>query len=319
MKKRFVAKKRRRRKIKIFFFFVLFIFGMILSFRFFSQSNIKVDDKEFVSLLIQESNVYFSKDQKKNLLKKIWLHLFPFYRQPTMLLSSNYPELVSFDVDEKQEISSESVASQNEEELPLIYLYNSHQTEEYAPSDFLEYSLNPTVMMADYILQDVFQKNGFFTLVEENKIKDILNENSWKYGSSYRASRILLEQAKKEHSSLQYFIDVHRDSLPREKTVVEINGKMYAKVIFLIGLENGNYQENLSFTKKINDKLDERYPGLSKGIYQKGGEGVNGVYNQDFSPQTILIEIGGYQNTTTEVLNSTLAFSECFMEVIRTI
>ena len=40
------------------------------------------------------------------------------------------------------------------------------------------------------------------------------------------------------------------------------------------------------------------------------------LYNQDFSKRAILIEIGGYENTPSEVLNSVLAFSECFMEVI---
>jgi stage II sporulation protein P len=62
--------------------------------------------------------------------------------------------------------------------------------------------------------------------------------------------------------------------------------------------------------------MNELYPNLSKGIYKKGGPGVNGVYNQDFSPYTILIEIGGYENTTNEVLNTVLAFSKCFMETI---
>ena len=98
--------------------------------------------------------------------------------------------------------------------------------------------------------------------------------------------------------------------------VVDINGKTYAKTIFLIGLENENYQENLAFTEEIKNLMNTKYPGLSKGIYKKGGEGVNGVYNQDFSNRTILIEIGGYENTPSEVLNSVLAFSECFMEVI---
>ena len=66
----------------------------------------------------------------------------------------------------------------------------------------------------------------------------------------------------------------------------------------------------------ISQFLNEKYPNLSKGIYKKGGEGVNGVYNQDNSKYTILIEIGGVDSTTAEVLNSTLAFTECFMEVI---
>ena len=70
--------------------------------------------------------------------------------------------------------------------------------------------------------------------------------------------------------------------------------------------------------EKINNQLNEKYPGLSKGIYKKEGTGVNGVYNQDFSPYTILVEMGGPENTVDEVLNTSLAFSDCFLEVIKT-
>ena len=199
---------------------------------------------------------------------------------------------------------------------PIIYIYNSHQSEEYAFSNFAEFSVRPTVMFADYALQEIFNKNNYYSLVEENSIKDILNINGWKYSYSYRASRVLLESARENNPSLKYYIDVHRDSLDKGRTTVDINGKTYAKTIFLIGLENENYQENLAFTEEINNLMNTKYPGLSKGIYKKGGEGVNGVYNQDFSNRTILIEIGGYENTPSEVLNSVLAFSECFMEVI---
>ena len=199
---------------------------------------------------------------------------------------------------------------------PLIYIYNSHQGEEYASSTLAEYTVAPTVMFADYIFQDVLEKNNYKAIVEEASIKEILNMNSWKYAYSYMASRVLLEDAKNKNPSLKYFVDIHRDSLEKGRTTIEIEGKKFAKTIFLIGLENENYEENLSFTEKINNLLNEKYPGLSKGIYKKGGPGVNGVYNQDFSKRAILIEIGGYENTPSEVLNSVLAFSECFMEVI---
>ena len=104
--------------------------------------------------------------------------------------------------------------------------------------------------------------------------------------------------------------------LKSNKTHINIEGKDYAKILFLIGTDNQNYQKNLILTEKINNKLNEYYPGLSKGILRKGGEGVNGIYNQDFNENVILVEMGGYENTTTEVLNSSLAFAKCFMEAI---
>ena len=116
----------------------------------------------------------------------------------------------------------------------------------------------------------------------------------------------------------KYFIDFHRDSVSYDKTTIKIGEKSYAKLLFLIGLENPNYQKNLAFTEKLTTLLDEKYPGLSKGIYKKGGVGVNGVYNQDNSEYTILLEVGGPDNKIEEVLNSVNAFSEVFREVITT-
>lgn len=303
MKKKFISKNIKKKKLryKFFLFLLLFIISIVVTFKYLLKSNIKIDDKGFVELLLNKNY------EGDNVINKIINRVKKKY-SPVNLLSTNYYELVS-DKKEKKEIVNN---------LPIIYIYNSHQEEEYTSNSFIESEVRPTVMMSSYIMKDVFDKNKLYTLVEERRIKDILNNNNWKYYKSYAASRIYLDDAKNNNQTLKYFIDVHRDSLGRDKTTVEINNKSYAKIIFLIGLENPKYEENLEFTTKINDKLNELYPNLSKGIYKKGGSGVNGIYNQDNSKYTILIEIGGFENNTTEVLNSTLAFCEVFMEVITT-
>ena len=304
MKKRFITRKKKRfRGLKIFFFFLLFVFSLFFSFYILNKSNIEIDDKGLVQLLLNYNDNDANKIRKK---------IKSFFSVPSALLDNDYFEYV-VPVSKNDVLTSSVDAS---DKKPLIYIYNSHQGEEYASSTLAEYTVAPTVMFADYIFQDVLEKNNYKAIVEEASIKEILNMNSWKYAYSYMASRVLLEDAKNKNPSLKYFVDIHRDSLEKGRTTIEIEGKKFAKTIFLIGLENENYEENLSFTEKINNLLNEKYPGLSKGIYKKGGPGVNGVYNQDFSKRAILIEIGGYENTPSEVLNSVLAFSECFMEVI---
>lgn len=274
--------------------------GIFLSFKQLSSSKLKISNKEFSELIINNTYTYDS-----NIITQAINYVDDKFN-PIKLMNNEYTKYLSN--------TTEPVI--REETLPIIYLYNSHQTEEYKASNYAEFSVNPTVIMNNYILEDIFNKNGLKTVVEENSIKEILNNNNWNYDYSYKASRTLLEESIIKYPSLKYFIDIHRDSLPKEKTTITINNKDYAKVIFLIGLENPKYEENLEFTEKINNKMNELYPGLSKGIYKKGGPGVNGVYNQDFSKYTILIEIGGYENTTNEVLNTSIAFSKCFMEVI---
>ena len=292
------------KKKKYIFFILLFILSIYQTYQYLESKNINLNQKEFVQILLSPNEDLSS---FQYLLKKI----FPTKQDAvkTLLKKTYQGKMVE---------SMKKVIKEKESQDPLIYIYNTHQTEEYTPSTFVEYSVMPTVQMNNYILEEKFEQNGYSTIVEEQNIKTVLNEHKWNYAGSYNASRIFLEQAKKNYPTLKYFIDVHRDSLKKEATTIELNNKSYAKILFIVGLENPNYEQNLSFTEKINNQLNEKYPGLSKGIYKKEGTGVNGVYNQDFSPYTILVEMGGPENTVDEVLNTSLAFSDCFLEVIKT-
>ena len=278
----------------------MLIMGIILSYQKLLNSKIKITNKEFVNLIT--TNTF-----QENTLLDFILEKTKEASNPIKKMNQDYQKYMI------KEIKKPVI---EEQEKPLIYLYNTHQTEEYASSNYIEFSMNPTVIINNYILQDIFSKNSLPSIVEESSIKEILNKNSWNYSNSYKASRILMEEAKEKYPSLEYFIDIHRDSLKKDKTTITIEGKDYAKILFIVGMENPKYEDNLLFTEKIQKKIEEYYPSLSKGIYQKSGYGVNGIYNQDFSNHTILIEIGGYENTTSEVLNSSLAFAKCFMEVI---
>jgi len=283
------------KKRKVMIYILLFMLGLFSSYQFLVHKKIILHNKEIVDFVLNNSF------ENKNIFKKI----------EKITISKN--QMFSLLKEDYQEVSTSTVIDYRE---PIIYLYNSHPTEEYQSSTFGEFSLNPTVIISNYILEDIFNKNGYHSLVEERSVSEVLDQNNWNYASSYKASRLFLEDSIIKYPSLKYFVDIHRDSVTRDLTTITIDNRDYAKILFIVGLENNHYEENLSFTEKIDDKLNEYYPGLSKGIYKKEGPGVNGVYNQDFSPKTILVEVGGYENTTTEVLNTAIAFSKCMMEVI---
>ena len=307
MKKVKLKNKKRKRKVLLFFFIGIFIYSIYITFNYLDNKNISYDNKTIATILLKSSNKSL-KVKKENILNNI----IKTISNPINIVSSNYKGLVK-----NKNISQKSPIEKKEDNEALVYIYNSHQTEEYKPSNFAEYSVSPTVMATSYILKEKLKEDGINSIVEERSIKDYLNANNKKYVYSYEASRSYMESSKNDNPSLKYFIDVHRDSLPRDKTTIEINGKNYVKIIFLIGLENPNFESNLEFTTRINNKLESMYPGISKGIYKKGGAGVNGVYNQDFSANTILVEFGGPENTIDEVFNSTIAFEEAFTEVLK--
>lgn len=196
----------------------------------------------------------------------------------------------------------------NEEEVksnePLIYIYNTHDEEAYYNSYLNPYNIVPNVKLASYYFQERLKDLGIESVVEKRKIKDVLEENGWNYRYSYNASRVYLEEVSRNNPSIKYFIDLHRDSVGKDKTTTVINGKSYAKVMFLVGLEHENYQKNLDLATRLNELISQFDSTLSRGIYQKEGPGVNGIYNQDFNSKAILIEVGGQYNTIEEVANT---------------
>ncbi|NAW45101.1 stage II sporulation protein P, partial [Salmonella sp. gx-f4] len=56
------------------------------------------------------------------------------------------------------------------------------------------------------------------------------------------------------------------------------------------------------------------YPGLSRGVFIKSKSEGNGIYNQDLSNRSILLEFGGVDNNLEELYNAVDAFAKVFSD-----
>lgn len=292
-----IFKNRKKIRFKVIIYLLIFILNISLTFYYLSNENFNIDNELLVKYLLNSSNGSINNSID---IKKI---------DVIDILNLKYIKPLKM----KKVVNTNNTMATNNY---LVYLYNTHQSEEYKDDSLVSNSINPTVTINNYIIKDYLKNKNINAIVEERSIKDILNINGLNYAGSYKASRIFLEDIKTKYPTLKYFIDIHRDSLSKDRTTININDKSYASILFIVGLENPNYNANLEFTTKIDNKINEKYPNLSKGILKKSGPGVNGIYNQDFSPYTILIEIGGEENTINEVMNTSLAISEIISEVI---
>ena len=192
---------------------------------------------------------------------------------------------------------------------PILYIYNTHQTEEYVSSSLANYNITPTVYMAANILKQELEKYNVYSVVEDENIKKVLNEHNWVYKDSYSASRLWLERAKEKYPSIKYYLDLHRDSV---SLTANINNKSYARIMYVLGMNYDGYENNEALMVKLNDYTKEKYPGLTRDIlYAK-----KNTFNQDFSGNVFLIEVGGNNNNFNEVYNSVLALAEIIGNVI---
>ncbi|MBW5446332.1 AMIN domain-containing protein [Cohnella sp. CFH 77786] len=124
--------------------------------------------------------------------------------------------------------------------------------------------------------------------------------SAFSYGKSYVYSEQTVKREMAAHPQIKYVFDLHRDTSSRASTTVNIGGVSYARLYFVIGLENPDWKKNDAFAKKLQGLIEAKYPGMSRGIYYKDRSAGNGWYNQNLSPTSALIEIGGVYNTLAE-------------------
>lgn len=312
-------KSKKLRVIRIMFLITIIYISFSYSFYYSLRRNKDINNSNFIKSLVRMGN---SNNLYNNKLIKVVNSTINFIThvdvtKPSSIITSyvsktnNYNSITLEHNDDYSNLEElKKISSYIEDPYkvdiskPIIYLYNTHQLENYNNKNLSIYNITPNVLMASYILKEKLNKNGISTIVEDTNLSEFLNLNHWNYASSYKATRMLLLEKMNKYDSLKYFIDIHRDSVNRNSTTVTINNKNYAKILFVVGLEHKNYEYNLEVTNKLNDLIKETYPSLTKGIYKKSGKGVDGIYNQDVDKNCILIEIGGVDNTIEEVYNT---------------
>ncbi|MGE7759191.1 stage II sporulation protein P [Peribacillus sp. NPDC097895] len=202
----------------------------------------------------------------------------------------------------------------------VVEIYHSHNRESYLP--YLKGVTNPDLAyhskinitkLGERMVEDLADK-GIGSSLDRTDIMGSLNNKGLNYTKSYQESRRSVQAAMANNNDLEYLIDIHRDSKRKKNTTITINGKEYAKIAFVIGGNNPNFEKNAALANKLHKALEKKYPGISRGVMKQGGSSHNGIYNQDLSGNAMLIEIGGVDNTFEEMYLTVDAFSDVFSE-----
>ena len=274
MKKIFKSKKYKRisyRKI-IFILLISFSFAFMLS-----------------KLSIFKNNRFI------NLLKKTSVNELDF---KNINIKGEYlinVGLTNFDKIKFDKVMFKEVDKDEEELKPRIYVYNTHQTEEYRTIE--NYNLTPTVHTASYILKDLLKQYNIGVIVENSDLKTDMNKLGVNYNNAYQVSKYWLNNLGM--NDLELYIDLHRDSVNYNLSNITVDGVDYAKIMFVMG-NNYDYYDNLAVAEKLVSEVEKINKTISRGIFTR----KNSVYNQDFNKNCVLIEVGGPDSTYESVSNT---------------
>ena len=171
-----------------------------------------------------------------------------------------------------------------------IYIYNTHQGEEYASQSVKEGSR--------YLMQ-LLQNKGYDVNYETTDFELYKTKNHIDYAYSYTVSKKYLNKALSKHGEYDLVIDFHRDSIKKSLSTITVDHKNYAKLMFVVGKSSEHYPAVKKRCEKLSSMLNQKIPKICRGVYIKQSH-----YNQGTTDNMMLIEVGANQNTFEEVQNS---------------
>ncbi len=204
-----------------------------------------------------------------------------------------------------------------------IVIFHTHTCESYTQSPKYQYEmtgsyrttdLNFTVARVGTELENQLKTYGY------NVIHDQTYHDYPAYSGSYNRSLTTVENILKNNTNAQMVIDLHRDAVGSNSNYapsVQIGDEVAAQMMFVIGTDGGgllhaNWQQNLKFAVKVQEKANELYPGLFRPIIIR-----NSRYNQHLAKAANIIEVGATGNTLDQCLVSMKYLAKVISEVMK--
>lgn len=179
---------------------------------------------------------------------------------------------------------------------PIVYVYETHNRESFLPETKQETDPQLNITLVGQKLTEYLTEKKIAT---QHRTADFMQMQSM--DKVYDASRAVIENDLKTKESLRVVFDLHRDALPRAQTTAQVDGKDTARIYFIVGKGNPNFAQNEAFAKQVNSMLEELHPGVSRGVWVKAKDNkIESAYNQDLHPHSLVVEIGGPENTLEE-------------------
>jgi stage II sporulation protein P len=230
-----------------------------------------------------------------------------------------------YDDEEIRELLEKGVELELEAtEEPQVLLFHTHATESFERYDNTVYDTRNTWRSTDNNLNMAAVGRAMAEPLEAagiGFIHDTTQHDYPSYNGSYERSAETVKARLEETPSLRILLDLHRDAMPRDDDVIVkpvklIDGKKAAQIMIIAGCDDGemnmpNWPKNLRFAVALQNKIEEKYPGLMRPIYL-----CYRKYNMHLSDGSLLLEFGSNASTLEEAEYSAKLAGEALAELI---
>ena len=203
-----------------------------------------------------------------------------------------------------------------------IIIFHTHTCESYTPTEEFNYEQTGTYRTTDlgYSVARVgTELTNQLISYNYNVIHDTTYHDYPAYTGSYGRSMNTVRTILANNDNTDVILDIHRDAIADYSyaPTVKIGEEYASQLMFVIGtdgggLEHPNWQQNLKFAVKVQEKANELYPGLFRPILLR-----NSRYNQQLGRAACIIEVGATGNTLEQSMTSMKYLAKVLSEVLK--
>ena len=203
-----------------------------------------------------------------------------------------------------------------------IVIFHTHSCESYTSSEKYPYTQTGNFRTTDLkytVTQVGSELENYLKKYNLNVVHDTSYHDYPSYTGSYTRSLKTVENILQTTQS-DIIIDLHRDAIGSRADyapTVKIGDDYAAQIMFVIGTNEGglyhpNWNQNLKFAVKVQQKAEEMYPGLFKPMMV-----TKSRYNQHTGKYANIMEVGATGNTLEQCLTSMKYLSAVLNEVMK--
>lgn len=203
-----------------------------------------------------------------------------------------------------------------------IVIFHTHSCESYTSSEKYQYTQTGNFRTTDLkytVTQVGSELENYLKKYNLNVVHDTSYHDYPSYTGSYTRSLKTVENILQTTPS-DIIIDLHRDAIGSRADyapTVKIGDDYAAQIMFVIGTNEGglyhpNWNQNLKFAVKVQQKAEEMYPGLFKPMMV-----TKSRYNQHTGKYANIMEVGATGNTLEQCLTSMKYLSAVLNEVMK--
>ncbi len=241
--------------------------------------------------------------------------------QPTL----NIINRTSYKVDLSDFLTREFPITRPISAEPKVLIIHTHGSESYLQDgynfyspdeDFRSHNKAENVVGIGELLAKALNERGVPT-IQDQTMHDVPD-----YNSAYVNSANALENILKKYPTVDFVIDIHRDSIfdsagNNIKPITVVDGLPCAQLMIVVGtnemgIPHPSWRDNLTFATYLQQELNTAYPTLARPINLRKQE-----FNQSYTKGSIILEVGSCGNTAEEAENAILLFAECYANLLK--